>query len=296
MEAPIAICAYDRAALLERTLAALERCDGFAGRRAHLFCDAPRDATAEPGVAETLGLARAWCRRVGARLSVRAENRGIANIPEAIAELCQSEGAAVSVEDDHLAAPAFLTFVDRALTRYADDERVFQVSAYRIGERWDGGPDTFFLTMPMPMGLATWRRAWQRFQWDVPGAAALLADAEARRRFDFGGDYPAAALLERTLSGAFESYFIRWYFTVFTAGGLSLTPCCSLMRNIGLDSGLHGDIATAGADESFFNGAWCADADPAQWSFPQETAVDGGAEARIRAVLSARKARRRARP
>jgi hypothetical protein len=126
---PIAIFAHDRPHLLARTLAALERCDRFAGRRAHVFCDAPRTEARAAGAADTVELARAWCRRVGARLVVRRENRGFRNITDGVGELCDAHGAALALEDDHVAAPGLLAFIDRAITRYAGEERVFQVAA-----------------------------------------------------------------------------------------------------------------------------------------------------------------------
>lgn len=287
--APVGIYACDRPRLLEQVLLALERCDGFTGHRAHVFCDAPRSAEHAARVEETIEVARSWCQRANGRLVVRPENRGLSSLTDGMTELCEAHGAAISIEDDHLVAPGFLAFIDRALARFAGDERVFQVCGYRVGPPWEAGPDAFFLKMPMPTGWATWRRAWRHFQWDAPGAEALLRDPGARHAFDAGGAYPASTLLSRALRGTFDSYFIRWYYAIFRAGGLTLCPRRSLVKNVGLGSGVHGRGHVAPERESFFNGAFAPEDDAratAGWNLPDRAEVDPDIEARVRAILT----------
>jgi hypothetical protein len=48
-------------------------------------------------------------------------------------------------------------------------------------------------------------------------------------------------MMKKQMSGASDSWAIRWYWSVFVAGGLVLFPPQSYVRNIGFDgSGTHG--------------------------------------------------------
>jgi hypothetical protein len=48
-------------------------------------------------------------------------------------------------------------------------------------------------------------------------------------------------MLESQMAGRSDSWAVRWYWTVFRAGGLVLFPPLSLVGNIGMDgSGTHG--------------------------------------------------------
>jgi hypothetical protein len=262
------------------------RCDGFAGRRVHVFCDASDGDAVAPAAEQTAALARAWCRRHGARLVARSVHTGLRNVTDGISELVEAEGAAISLEEDHLPAPGFLGFVDAALTRFSAHDEVFAVAAYRPGTPLAAAPDTFFLPVPMPVGWATWRRAWHHFSWECPDAGNVLGDPVRRHAFDLDGSYPAAALLERALAGEFESYFVRWYLAVFLAGGSVLCTRDALVLNVGLDSGLHG--RPTARSSGFHNGAWNPAFRPARWQLPQGTAIDAAVYAEICAALRER--------
>lgn len=283
--APVAVFGHARPGLLETTLAALTRCDGFAGSRVHVFCDAPAGTADAAAVHATRRVAGDWCRRQGARLVCRTANRGLANLTDGVSELCADQGAVISLEDDHVPARTALSFLDRALARYRDEDAVFQVCAYRAGGPLAALPDTYFLPLPMPVGWATWQRAWQRFSWECPQAGALLADPGQRRAFDLDGAYPASALLARALAGEFNSYFIRWYCALFSAGALALCPRDSLVHNAGLTSGIHGHARSA-RRAGFHNGAWNPAAPVARWALPPEVRVDPAVLALLRAEIS----------
>lgn len=281
---PVAVFAHARPRHLAKTLAALARCDGFSGSRAHLFCDAPRSEAEEPRVAAVHRVAANWSRRYGARVVLRRENRGLRNVTDGIGELCAIEGAVISLEEDHRPATTALRFLDRALARYRHDSAVFQVCAYRAGGRVAELPDTFFLPMPMPVGWGTWQRAWEQFTWECNEAHSLLRNAERRRAFDLDGAYPAATLLARSLAGAFDSYFIRWYWTIFKARGLVLCPRDSVVFNTGLESGVHGH-ASSERRNSFHNGAFNPRARSDEWAFPPAIAVDPSAVILLRTAF-----------
>ncbi len=272
---PIAVFAYNRPDSLLKTLDFLERCAGFAGSRLHVFCDDASDEETRPAIEATRRSAANWCRPRGAHVVLRDGRRGFRNLSDGVGELCADFGCAISLDDDHESSPHLLTFLDRALHVYRDNEKVYQVAGYFPGAILpDDCPDAFFFPSPMSMAWGTWHRAWSRFKWDIAeDGRRVLMDADLRRRFDLNDRYPTSQLLARALTGDFDSYFIRWYLAMFLGGGQGLCTKHSLVRNFGYTGGIHPGPATR-EREVFFNGRWNGEVDPSTWVLPTEVAPD----------------------
>ena len=240
--APIAVFAYNRPDHLQRTLRSLKACDGFAESSVTVFCDGPRSGSDRASVEAARAVARL---ELGEDADIRlaAANKGLANsIIEGVNELTERYGCVIVIEDDFDLAPNFLRFLNAGLSRYADDERVFQVSGHMFDIPEFAARDTaLFLPMTTTWGGGPWRRAWRQFDPLATGWEALLSDRALRRRFNLGGVYDYAAMMQRQMSGRSDGWGIRWYWSVFKAGGKALFPPRSLVRNTGFDgSGTHG--------------------------------------------------------
>jgi hypothetical protein len=96
-------------------------------------------------------------------------------------------------------------------------------------------------------GWATWRRAWQVFEWNPVGMTDLLDDEMLRSKFDLDDSFPYSKMLRARLMGENDSWAILWWYIVFKRGGLVLYPKQSLVWNTGVDgTGTH-----SGYDPSF---------------------------------------------
>ena len=95
-----------------------------------------------------------------------------------------------------------------------------------------------FLRTTTSWGWATWRRAWAKFR---PDAAALVRDLAGREReFNVEGGYDYLRQLRLNADGKLRTWAVLWYASIFLAGGLTLHPRRSLVRNIGHDgTGTH---------------------------------------------------------
>jgi hypothetical protein len=162
-----------------------------------------------------------------------------------VSELCARYGRVIVLEDDFLVSPWFLDYMIRALDRYADEPQVYQISGYMFPVQHSTKPDAFFLPLMTTWGWATWERAWKIFDWNADDALEALRNPELRHRFDLGGSYPYAAMLEKRLRNENDSWGILFWWSVFKAGGLALHPAESLVWVGGFDrSGTHcGDQA-----------------------------------------------------
>lgn len=240
--APVLIFAYRRPEHLRNTLASLMRCAGFQESPVIVHADGPRGTAENEAVMATREVARSM-------LGERAEyhfseaNRGLSeSVISGVSETLGRFGRVIVVEDDLELSPAFLTFMNAALDRYADAENVYQVSGYMFDvPELEEDRTALFLPFTVSWGWATWKRAWDCFDPKATGWEVLRANKQLRRRFNLDGSYDYATMLVRQMAGMRDSWAIRWYWTVFKAQGLVLFPPVSLVRNTGFDgSGTHG--------------------------------------------------------
>jgi len=280
--APVVVFAYRRPDHLRNTLTNLMRCNGFGQSPVIVYCDGPRDADETDAVRATRELARTM-------LGERAEyhfsemNLGLSHsVIAGVSDVVERFGRAIVVEDDLELSPAFLTFMNQSLDRYANDENVFQVSGYMFDvPELEGTPSALFLPFTVSWGWATWKRAWDQFDPQAMGWEALQADKGLRRRFNLDGVYDYATMLVRQMAGMRDSWAVRWYWSVFKANGLVLFPPVSLVRNTGFDgSGTHG----RGLLRKFSKARPILSS--ADIKLPESVALDAGLYAHVKKALS----------
>jgi hypothetical protein len=241
-QAPVVVFAFRRLACLSKTLAALEKCEGFSGTQVTIFSDGPRlgrdeEAAAVSRVREYL---RSWTSRHGATLVEADENLGLRNsVVSGVSRVLKDQDRVIVLEDDIVVSPAFLTFMNQALEVCGERCDVYQISGYFIPveNRLEG---VGLLRVPGCWGWGTWRRAWNCYENDAVALAARIQDPEDVKRFDIDGTYPYHESLCANAEGSADTWMVRWYASVFLRGGLTLYPAQSLTRNIGFEEdGTH---------------------------------------------------------
>lgn len=240
--APVLVFAYRRPEHLKNTLSSLMRCEGFSESPIIIYGDGPRDSGEVDTVEATREIARSM---LGEKADYRFNetNLGLArSVIRGVTETVHRFDRVIVVEDDLQLSPSFLSYMNKAIDRYAKNDRVFQVSGYMFDV-----PETrhsqraMFLPLTVSWGWATWKRAWEHFDPLASGWEGLRTDKKLRRRFNLNGAYDYAAMLIRQMRGEQDSWAIRWYWSVFKKNGIVLFPPVSLVRNYGMDgSGSHG--------------------------------------------------------
>jgi len=293
---PLALFAYNRPAHVAAALDSLARCARLDECRVHVFCDGPKGPDDARAVAATRAVVRERAGALNAEVVEREENLGLArSVVTGVTDLCARFGRVIVVEDDLIVAPDFLAYMLAALDRYEDADDVYQVSGFMVPVAHPAVPDTFFLPLTTTWGWATWGRAWEAFDWDASGAVEALRDPETRARFDLGGAYPYAAMLEDRLAGRNDSWGILWWWAVFKARSLVLHPRRSLVRVGGMDgtgthSGAVDPLGQPGAEA--FRAPVLGTGPGVSPRLPDRVAPDAAALARVTAYLDERFGRR----
>lgn len=153
---------------------------------------------------------------------------------------------AIIMEDDIIVNDRFLEYMNRALDMYETEKRVFGVTSFfetfKGSDKFD---DSFFLPITSPWTWGTWKDRWDQFDSLATGWEELLRNKILRKKFDFNNTFNNSGILIAQMEGKLDSWWIRWYWTVFKNNGLYLTPKQSFCSNKGFDgSGTHCDRNT----------------------------------------------------
>ena len=238
--APITLFVYNRPEHTRRTVEALKQNRPAKESDLIIFSDAPKSEAQADKVAEV----RVYIRQIEGFNSVtiieRETNLGLArSIIDGVTTIVGKYGRIIVLEDDMVTSPYFLAYMNEALEKYKDDDRVVSIHGY-VYPVAQPLPEAFFLPGADCWGWATWRRGWACFNSE----GHFLLDELKRRKlihgFDFNGAYSYSKMLEGQINGTNDSWAVRWYASAFLAGKLTLYPGRSLVHNIGNDnSGTH---------------------------------------------------------
>jgi glycosyltransferase involved in cell wall biosynthesis len=240
INAPVALFVYNRTSHTRQAIDALRRNELAGATDLIVFSDGPKDLAAEAAVREVRQLIENITGFNSVRIVERPANLGLADsIISGVTEVCGEFGRVIVLEDDLVAAPSFLRFMNDALNFYATEEKVGSIHGY-----WYPAdrkvPETFFLRGASCWGWATWSRAWRLFE---PDGRKLLAELERRgltQLFDLDGAIGYMNMLRKQIANKNNSWAIRWHAAMFLAERLQLSPGSSLVNNIGFDgSGTH---------------------------------------------------------
>lgn len=233
--APILLFVYNRPDHVRRCVESLLNNQLAADSELYIYSDAAKQEADKPAVSAVREYVHTISGFQRVTITERTENWGLArSIIDGVTTMTNRYGQVIVVEDDLVAAPYFLQFMNDALETYKDEERVCHIQACDFTKD-SALPETFLIKWTGSWGWATWQRAWRLFE---PDGAKLLQELEARkltRQFDFNGKYGFTRMLRRQIAGKNNSWAIRWNATLFLQDKLSLNVGRSLIQNDGFD-------------------------------------------------------------
>lgn len=240
MKAPVVLFAYNRPHLLEGAICSLRAADGAATSELFIFVDGPRTEADAPKVSESLRIARGAAGFGKVHVKASERNRGLAaSVISGVSEVMAAFGRAIVLEDDLRVTKDFLIWMNDALDRYGDCERVFSVCGYtnRVGLPDSYPYDGYFCPRNASWGWGTWQDRWESVDWRPSPA---LVESEGRS-FDKWGGSDCRSMLLSWMRGDTDSWAVRFNFNEFLQGKVSLFPVRSHVDpSAGFDgSGTH---------------------------------------------------------
>lgn len=235
--APLAICAFNRAAKLQKTIAALADNDLAGETDLYVFVDGPRPGNSDDisKVDEVIALARKATGFKSVTVTTSSANKGLAqSIIGAATLLLNQFGRVIMVEDDLYCSRSFLRYMNLMLDKFKDDQRVMQVSGYgcKISRPAHYPHDIYLNARAHSWTWATWRDRWLTVDWEVADYDRLAHDRHAIKSFNrYGSDL--FGMLKGWREGRNNSWYIRFNYSMHKQGRYTVCPVKSLVRNDG---------------------------------------------------------------
>lgn len=142
---------------------------------------------------------------------------------------------AIILEDDCLPHPSFFPFCEELLARYRDDERVMMIGGVNfLGEWRTPGQSYYFSRFGGSWGWASWRRAWQHFDFKL----ALWPEVVRRRVLEAMFPDPAQCaywreIFQQVYAGRSDVWDYQWLLACWINSGYRIFPEVNLISNIG---------------------------------------------------------------
>ncbi|MCE2772723.1 MAG: glycosyltransferase [Bacteroidetes bacterium] len=268
--APIVLFCYNRPEHTRQTLLALSENLLAEQSRLFIFCDGPKPNADEKQLKKIQEVreiikSKKWCGTVD--VVEQKTNKGLANsVIDGVTNIVNQFGKVIVLEDDLVTSNYFLEYMNTALEKYKDEEKVMQVSGHQFPvKQWEKSNQAFFLPFTTSWGWGTWKRAWECFDINARRFKILDLSPEMRSEFDLKDSVRYSEMLKiQMTTSEIDSWAIRWWFSVFLQKGIVLFPDRSLVRNIGFgteathttqnvygDSDFNGDYRITNLPTSF---------------------------------------------
>ena len=140
----------------------------------------------------------------------------------------------VILEDDCVPNASFFRFCDELLEKYRHDERVMHVSGDNFVGPPQGPYSYYFSKYTHAWGWATWKRAWEHFDWTMARWPELrnaglveqwCPDTYEQRYW--------TEIFDKMHGGAPDVWDYMWMFACWSQAGLTILPSVNLVRNEG---------------------------------------------------------------
>ena len=205
--APIALFTYNRADHTQSAVESLLRNVEASQSDLFVFSDGPKNETKIEGVKQNREYIHTITGFKSVTIVERESNWGLSkSLIAGITELTDKYGRVIVVEDDLILSPYFLKYMNDALEKYKDDDRVASISAF-LNPTDTQTSETFFLRYFACWGWATWKRGWDLF---TPNASDLLCQLRWKKyEFNMQGSFPAYEMLVDQKRGNVNTWAIR---------------------------------------------------------------------------------------
>jgi hypothetical protein len=243
-QTPVAVCVFNRPDHASRLMACLA---AYRPTQLLVIADGPRDTRAGEAAlcAETRARVLAavnWPCQILTCFSETNLGCGL-RLSTGLDWVFSQVEEAIILEDDCLPTASFFGYCDALLQQYRDCHEVMHIGGYKAPfdiSVSEAPVDYVFSTVMHVWGWATWRRAWQRYDFH------LTRWPEVRgQKMALGGLRDNRSYWTRALDTLYyekpHTWDHQWSFACWLHGGLAIVPRVNLVHNIGFDQeGAHG--------------------------------------------------------
>jgi len=245
MKTPVLLLMFNRPDL---TAKVFNRIAEAKPEKLFLVCDGPREGNEEDQVlcAEVKKIVENITWNCEAYRNYSEENLGCGiRVASGISWVFDQVDRAIILEDDCLPDPSFFAYCDELLERYKDDSRVMTVCGRNLQAEYKRTEYSYYYSRyPGTWGWATWRRAWNYYDYHVrlwkklrdtsfPLAITGNENISKYMRHHFESAYRSDPPADYRAWDYTYTWDYQWVFNCWVQNGLSIIPANNLISNIG---------------------------------------------------------------
>jgi hypothetical protein len=147
-----------------------------------------------------------------------------------------NEEMGIILEDDCLPNASFFIFCQTLLYKYKDDEHIMHIGGSNFIEPGikDTNESFYFSIYPQIWGWASWRRAWNKYDFEMKRFNEFLKLPEFQQYYN-------DEVFINTKNNTLDTWDSQWVYTMLMHKSLSILPYQSMVTNLGYNenSGSH---------------------------------------------------------
>jgi len=231
---PVAFFIYNRPDLTRRVFNAIRLAKP---KKLLVVADGPRSDAEEERCQETRDVIKAvdWECEILTNLSEKNMGCG-KRVATGLNWVFSKVDQAIILEDDCLPTPSFFDFCKELLIKYRDDRRIMQIGGNNFqADKSITKHSYYFSRYPHIWGWATWKRAWECYDFYMKTWPQLKQSGKMNRvcKNFWERIYWTNIFDRRFLKGKPDTWDYQWVYSCWYHEGLSIYPAQNLVSNIG---------------------------------------------------------------
>lgn len=233
MNTPVLLLVFNRPDLLLRLINSVEK---VRPKNIYVACDGPRNDIDRAKIEEIKNIIQDISWNPTVHTLFRESNLTTYKaIPSALDWFFEYENEGIILEDDCIPDPTFFEFCEENLNKYRENTRILTISGNNIQNESFGDGSYYFSHVPHIWGWATWKRAWNLFDFEMKTYPNFKKNNSLPLFFK---DKKVQKRLLQIFQKAYNGQNI-WDFKLtymhFIHDGYSIIPHNNLVTNIGFD-------------------------------------------------------------
>lgn len=238
---PVLLICFNRLFAMQKSFEAIRK---YRPKDLYVAADGPRNS--EPSDAKKCAAVRKWILNhidwdCNVHTLFRTNNRGCGYGPaEAISWFFGIEDKGIIIEDDCVPHPEFFKYCEDLLNRYENDNSIMAINGMQcLPNKYTDKSYYFSMQNSAFGGWATWRRAWNYFDFDLSDITISDVKHDMKR---YGATRSEIKWWQQVFQNirdgvyANSAWDYQWIFSIWHQNGKTIMPSVNLVSNIGFDA------------------------------------------------------------
>ena len=165
----------------------------------------------------------------------RDDNLGCGKaVSSAITWFFENEESGIILEDDCLPSLSFFPYCQELLEKYKDNESIYHIAGHNPLTETRTRYSYYFARIHHCWGWASWRRAWEKYSFDITGLDEFIAQKKMNKIFSGNIEENYWIDIFKRMEGhGIDTWDYQWTYAIFKNNGICINPAKNLVTNIG---------------------------------------------------------------